>query len=71
MLLFTSEPGALDATAAPGAPLALSAQIALQPLELQARFVKLAWSGGRYLAPDEAAETNIAVIGAKVRLARL
>jgi hypothetical protein len=64
LLLFQSEVGAVDASA--GAPLELGATIRLQPLELQARFTRLAWSGGLFLAPNESAETNIAVIGAKV-----
>ncbi|KAI8470865.1 MAG: hypothetical protein J3K34DRAFT_521044 [Monoraphidium minutum] len=65
ILLFASELGAIDAP--PGAgPLDLTAAVQLQPVELQARFTRLAWSGGRYMAPDEAADANIAVIGAKL-----
>jgi hypothetical protein len=66
MLLFASTPGAIDATAAGGGALSAAAAVRLQPLELQARFTKLAWAGGRFLAPGEVADTNIAVIGAKV-----
>ncbi|GBF93848.1 hypothetical protein Rsub_06847 [Raphidocelis subcapitata] len=66
LLLFQSDAGAVDATA--GAPLALGAAVRLQPLELQARFTRLAWSGGLFLAPNESAQTNIAVIGAKLAL---
>ena len=65
LLLFLSDPGAIDVPPDSG-PLALAAQVQLQPLQLQARFTRLAWSGGRYLTPNESVDTNIAVIGAKV-----
>lgn len=68
LTVFASPPGAIDLTSArPGdAPVAVSLQVPLQAVALTARFTKVAWSGGRYLAPNEAAEANIAVIGAKV-----
>lgn len=65
LVLYSSEPGALDASSG-GGTLELSASIKLQPVELQARFTKLAWAGGRYVAPNEAVDANIAVIGAKM-----
>ncbi|KIY92478.1 hypothetical protein MNEG_15485 [Monoraphidium neglectum] len=65
LLLFASDVGAIDATLG-SSPLELTATVQLQPLDLQARFTRLAWSGGRVMAPGEAAEAEIAVIGAKL-----